>query len=102
RERADDGAYDFLLFSFPDNDHHTPTYGVQAMRDSIAHADHSFGQLVDAAGGMDAFLSEHAVILMADHAQTDVQVALPLAAALRDTWRGLEPKLQPHEPARPA
>ena len=42
------------------------------MLDSIAHADRSFGEIVDEAGGIDAFLDAHAVILMADHAQTDV------------------------------
>ncbi len=68
RELIEDDGYDFLLFSLPDNDHHTHTYGVEAMRDSIAHADHSFGELVAAAGGIDAFLETHAVILVADHA----------------------------------
>jgi hypothetical protein len=82
RELIADDGYDFLLFSLPDNDHHTHTHGVDAMRDSIAHADHCFGELVDAGGGMNAFLDSHAVILMADHAQTDVESELPLAAAL--------------------
>ncbi len=91
RELIADDGYDFLLFSLPDNDHHTHTHGVGAMRDSIAHADHSFGEIVDAAGGMDAFLDSHAVILMADHAQTDVQRELPLAAALGADWQVLAP-----------
>jgi Type I phosphodiesterase / nucleotide pyrophosphatase len=91
RELIADDGYDFLLFSLPDNDHHTHTHGVDAMRDSIAHADHSFGELVDAAGGMDAFLDSHAVILMADHAQTDVDRELPLAAALGADWHVLAP-----------
>jgi hypothetical protein len=91
RELIEDDGYDFLLFSLPDNDHHTHTHGVEAMRDSIAHADHSFGELVDAAGGMDAFLESHAVILMADHAQTDVDRELPIAAALGADWQVLGP-----------
>jgi hypothetical protein len=94
RELIDDDAYDFLLFSLPDNDHHTHSHGIRAMRDSIAHADHSFGQIVDAAGGIDVFLGEHAVILMADHAQTDVEVALPFAKALGETWQVLGPNAQ--------
>src|SRR5436189_2044029 len=94
RELIADDAYDFLLFSLPDNDHHTHANGVAAMRDSIAHADHSFGEIVDAAGGIDAFCDSHAVILMADHAQTDVRTALPLAAALGERWRVLEPNAQ--------
>jgi hypothetical protein len=94
RELIADDGYDFLLFSLPDNDHHTHTHGVEAMRDSIAHADHSFGELVDAAGGMDAFLESHAVILMADHAQTDVDTELPIAAALGADWQVLAPNAE--------
>jgi hypothetical protein len=90
RELIADDGYDFLLFSLPDNDHHTHTRGVGAMTDSIAHADHSFGELVDAAGGIDAFCESHSVILMADHAQTDVEHGLPIAAALGERWRVLE------------
>ena len=82
RELITDDGYDFLLFSLPDNDHHTHTHGVAAMSDSIAHADHSFGELVDAAGGLDGFLESHSVILMADHAQTDVGQALPPGASV--------------------
>ena len=79
RELVREDLYDFLLFSLPDNDHHTHTYGIDAMLDSISHADRSFGEIVDEAGGIDAFLDAHAVILMADHAQTDVETAVPLA-----------------------
>jgi Type I phosphodiesterase / nucleotide pyrophosphatase len=102
RKLVEDDGYDFLLFSLPDNDHNTHIHGVQAMRDSIAHADRSFGQIVDAAGGIDAFCETHAVILMADHAQTDVEVALPLAAALGERWRVLEPNAQQPEVAEVA
>ena len=86
RELVREDLYDFLLFSLPDNDHHTHTHGVDAMLDSISHADRSFGEIVDEAGGIDAFLDAHAVILMADHAQTDVETAVPLAAALGEEW----------------
>jgi hypothetical protein len=97
RELIEADAYDFLLFSLPDNDHHTHTYGVDAMRDSIAHADHSFGEIVAATGGIDAFLDSHAVILVADHAQTNVDRALPLAAALGADWTVLEPNAETPE-----
>jgi hypothetical protein len=89
RELVREDLCDFLLFSLPDNDHHTHTYGVDAMLDSIAHADRSFGEIVDEAGGIDAFLDAHAVILMADHAQTDVGTELPLAEALGSEGRVL-------------
>jgi hypothetical protein len=91
RELIADDGYDFLLFSLPDNDHHTHTRGVAGMSDSISHADHSFGELVDAAGGIDAFCESHAVILMADHAQTDVGSEVPLIAALGSDWCVLAP-----------
>jgi predicted AlkP superfamily pyrophosphatase or phosphodiesterase len=86
RELVGEDLYDFLLFSLPDNDHHTHTGGIDTMQDSLAHADHCFGILVDAAGGMRAFLEAHAVILLADHAQTDVKRDLPIAAALGSDW----------------
>src|SRR4051812_8699453 len=89
RHLVREDLYDFLLFSLPDNDHHTHIHGVEAMLDSISHADRSFGEIVDEAGGIDAFLDGHAVILMADHAQTDVETALPLAEALGEEWRVL-------------
>jgi Type I phosphodiesterase / nucleotide pyrophosphatase len=94
RELVDDDGYDFLLFSLPDNDHHTHVHGVEAMRDSIAHADHCFGRIVDAGGGIDHFCETHAVILLADHAQTDVRLALPLAAALGAGWEVLQPNAE--------
>jgi predicted AlkP superfamily pyrophosphatase or phosphodiesterase len=86
RELVREDLYDFLLFSLPDNDHHTHTHGIDAMADSISHADRSFGEIVDEAGGIDAFLDAHAVILMADHAQTDVEAAVPLTTALNQEW----------------
>jgi hypothetical protein len=89
RELVREDLYDFLLFSLPDNDHHTHTHGIDAMLDSISHADRSFGEIVDEAGGIDAFLDAHAVILMADHAQTDVETAVPLATALGEEWQVL-------------
>jgi hypothetical protein len=100
RELIADDGYDFLLFSLPDNDHHTHTHGVEAMRDSITHADRSFGELVDAAGGIDAFCDAHSVILMADHAQTDVERDVPIAAALGADWHVLAPNSERPELAQ--
>ena len=99
RELVREDLYDFLLFSLPDNDHHSHTYGVEAMLDSISHADRSFGEIVDEAGGMDAFLDAHAVILMADHAQTDVHTALLLAQALGEEWSVLAANAEPRSSA---
>lgn len=88
-ERA--GDYDFLLFSLPDNDNYSHRYGPGASVESIAKADHCFGKLVEAGGGLESFLADHAVILLADHAQTPVSRGLPLAELLGREWTVLAP-----------
>jgi len=84
-------GFDFLLFSLADNDNYSHRYGPEASGESIAKADHCFGKLVDAAGGLDAFLGRYAVILLADHAQTPVHRGLPLAELLGREWTVLQP-----------
>lgn len=91
RELVRSDLYDFLLFSLPDNDHHSHRYGPEAQPESISRADRCFGELVEAGGGIDRFLDEHAVILIADHAQSAVSRPLPLAAGLEAEWRVLQP-----------
>ena len=91
KELVADDAYDFLLFSLPDNDHHTHRVGPENMEDSIAHADRCFGELVEAVGGIDEFLATHAVILMADHGQTEVSEPYAIADTLAERWRVLQP-----------
>ncbi len=91
RELAREDAYDLLLFSLPDNDHHSHRFGPAATADSIARADRCLGELVDAYGGIDGFCERHAVIVCADHAQTEVARELPLAALLDARWRVLRP-----------
>lgn len=91
RELVEQDLYDFLLFSLPDNDYHSHRFGPQAQPESIARADRCFGELVDAGGGIERFLEEHAVILVADHSQSAVSKPLPLADALGREWRVLEP-----------
>ena len=99
RELAREDLYDFLLFSLPDNDYHSHRYGPDAQPESIAHADASLAALVEEWGGLDGFLAEHALILCADHAQTAVETPLPLAEALAEEWRVLEPTSQTPERA---
>lgn len=82
---------DFLLLSLPDNDNYSHRHGPEASVESIAKADHCFSKVVDAAGGLDAFLDEHALILVADHAQTQVHRGLPLAELLGREWSVLQP-----------
>ncbi len=88
-ERA--GDYDFLLLSLPDNDNYSHRHGPDASVESIAKADHCFAKLVEAGGGLEEFLATHAVILVADHAQTPVSRGLPLAELLGRDWSVLAP-----------
>jgi hypothetical protein len=88
-ERED--AYDFLLFSLADNDNYSHRHGPEASVESIAKADDCFAELVEAGGGIEAFLAGHAVILLADHAQTAVDRGLPLAELLGRDWTVLAP-----------
>ena len=90
-ELVEDDVFDFLLLSLPDNDNYSHRHGPEASVESIAKADHCFAKLVEAAGGLDAFLDEHALILLADHAQTDVHRGLPLAELLGREWSVLQP-----------
>jgi hypothetical protein len=87
---ADDG-FDFLLLSLPDNDNYSHRHGPEASVESIARADECFAKLVEAAGGLDPFLADHALILLADHAQTPVDRGLPLAELLGQKWDVLRP-----------
>ncbi|HEU4736853.1 MAG TPA: alkaline phosphatase family protein [Solirubrobacterales bacterium] len=91
-------GFDFLLLSLPDNDNYSHRYGPEASSESIAKADHCFGKLVDAAGGLDEFLDRYAVILVADHAQTPVHRGLPLAELLAREWSVLRPSESDPEP----
>jgi hypothetical protein len=90
-ELVREGAYDFLLFSLPDNDFHSHRYGPEAQIDSIAKADSNFARIVDAGGGLDSFLDRHAVVLTSDHAQTPVEHGFALAEELAEDWRVLQP-----------
>jgi hypothetical protein len=99
RELVKDDAYDFLLFSLPDNDHHTHRFGPAEQVASIAHADRCFGELVEAGGGSEEFLESHAVILMADHGQSDVEHPYEIAATLGRDWRVLQPSSDTPETA---
>ncbi len=71
--------FDFLLFSLPDNDTYSHRHGPHAQVASIAEADSQLERLVAAGGGIDAFLDDHAMIVMADHSHAPVEDAVDLA-----------------------
>ncbi len=81
---------DFMLLSLPDNDTHSHRYGPHAQVSSIAAADRQLERVMHAAGGPDAFLDEHAVIVLGDHSQSAVASRIALAEELSD-FRILRP-----------
>jgi Type I phosphodiesterase / nucleotide pyrophosphatase len=76
--------FDFLLFSLPDNDTHSHKAGPDGQVRSIAEADRALERIVHVAGGVEAFLDKHAVIVMSDHSQTPVEAPISLADAFAD------------------
>jgi hypothetical protein len=82
--------FDFLLLSLPDNDTFSHREGPDRQPTSIAAADRALERVFHAAGGIDAFLADHAVIVMSDHSQSAVRETVNLAGHLGD-WRVLTP-----------
>ena len=90
--------FDFLLFSLPDNDTHSHKNGPFAQVDSLAEADRQLARLMAPAGGAEAFLEDHAVIVCSDHSQSQRGAGdrslprvrrLPRAARCPRAWGGL-------------
>jgi hypothetical protein len=78
------GLFDFLLFSLPDNDTYSHRVGPDGQVRSIAEADRALERIMHVAGGAEAFLDEHAVIVMSDHSQTAVEQPINLAEVFAD------------------
>ena len=79
---VENDLFDFLLLSLPDNDWVSHKRGPEAQLQSLAQADLQLARVMNAAGGIDEFLEEHAVIAMADHSQADVLSSIALQDAL--------------------
>jgi hypothetical protein len=73
--------FDFLLLSLPDNDTHSHKNGPAAQVESLAEADRQIMRMMDAAGGPDAFLEDHAIIVCSDHSQSAVEQEIDLFRA---------------------
>ena len=63
-------GFDFLLFYLSDYDYASHAEGPDASSAVLARCDAAVGDLVRAAGGLDAFLERYAVIVLSDHGQT--------------------------------
>ena len=81
---VENDLFDFLLFSLPDNDTFSHRAGTGAQPTSIAEADRALDRMMAAAGGPEAFLDDHAVIVVSDHSHNDVLTASSLAETLSD------------------
>jgi hypothetical protein len=76
--------FDFLLLSLPDNDWHSHKRGPDGQLTSIAAADLQLARVMEAAGGVEEFLAEHALIVMADHSQAPVTATIDLQGELSE------------------
>jgi hypothetical protein len=76
--------FDFLLLSLPDNDWYSHKRGPEAQIHSLGQADLQLARVMNAAGGVEEFLREHAVIAMADHSQAAVVGAIALQDELAE------------------
>jgi hypothetical protein len=79
---VENDLFEFMLLSLPDTDTHSHRYGPYAQTTPILEADRAIERTMNAAGGIDAFLDDHAVIVMSDHSQTPVEHGVNLAAEL--------------------
>jgi hypothetical protein len=80
---ARDG-FDFLVYYLSDYDYASHALGPDGAHDALRRADEGIGALVDAAGGLDELLERYAVIILSDHAQTQVREVTALEARFAD------------------
>jgi len=71
-------GFDLLVYYLSDLDFASHLHGPDGVREQLVRTDGSVRELVDAAGGMDAFLERYAVLLCSDHGQTHVTEAVRL------------------------
>jgi len=79
---VENDLFDFLLLSLPDNDWVSHKRGPEGQLQSLAQADLQLARVMNAAGGVEAFLEQHAMIVMADHSQAPVLESLSLQEEL--------------------
>jgi hypothetical protein len=89
--------FDMLLLSLPDNDWYSHKHGPDAQVRSLAQADAHLARVMEAGGGLERFLSEHAVIVMGDHSQAPISGSVDLFRELSEL--GVAP---PRGPAQEA
>jgi len=71
-------GFDFLFFYLPDYDFASHALGPTGAHEALARSDRAVGALVEAAGGLDAFLDRYDIVVCSDHGQTHVDRAIRL------------------------
>ena len=77
-------AFDFLVFYLSDYDYASHEHGPDTALETLQRCDDAIGSLVEAGGGLEAFLDRYSVIVMADHGQTRVHEATSLGEVYAD------------------
>jgi hypothetical protein len=77
-------GFDFLFYYLPDYDFASHALGPAGADEALARSDAAVAALVEAAGGLDAFLERYDVVLCSDHGQTPVETLFRLEEPLSD------------------
>jgi hypothetical protein len=75
-------GFDLLVYYLSDYDYASHALGPDAAHEALARSDAALGAVVDAAGGLDAFLERYALIVCSDHGQTPVREVASLSGRL--------------------
>jgi Type I phosphodiesterase / nucleotide pyrophosphatase len=66
-------GFDALVYYLPDYDYASHAFGPAGAHEALARSDAAIAELMDAAGGPDAFLDRYAVVLCSDHGQSRIE-----------------------------
>src|ERR671923_414179 len=77
-------GFDFLFYYLPDYDYASHALGPEGAAEALRRSDQAIGALIDAAGGLEDFLSRYAVVVCSDHGQTRVDRVVRLHGSLLD------------------
>ncbi|MCW2965206.1 MAG: hypothetical protein JWO17_2458 [Actinomycetia bacterium] len=73
-------GFDALVYYLPDYDYASHAAGPDTAHEALARSDAAISELMDAAGGPDAFLERYAVVICSDHGQSRVEQVARLDA----------------------
>jgi hypothetical protein len=73
-------GFDALVYYLPDYDYASHAAGPDAAHEALARSDAAISELMDAAGGPEAFLERYAVVICSDHGQSRIEQVARLDA----------------------